>query len=106
MSYDPIFTDYWIYQLGNYLLAVVMYTLFGRALLGLFVPVESPLYIMRGFRYITDPFLRLFAFMTPRFIPPGLAPLYVAFLVIVLRVIFWSAMYNAGLAPSLEGARG
>ena len=106
MNFDPIITDYWFYQLGNYLLAVVMYTLFGRAILGMFVPINSSLYIMRGFRYITDPFLRLFAFMTPRFIPPGLAPLYVAFVIIVLRVIFWSVMYNLGLAPSLDGVQG
>jgi YggT family protein len=106
MGFDPILADYWAYHLVNYVLAAVMYTMFGRALLGLFVSQDSPLYIMRGFRFITDPFIRLFAGVTPRFIPPGLAPLYVAFLLIVLRLIFWALMYNAGLTPSLDGVRG
>jgi uncharacterized protein YggT (Ycf19 family) len=103
MGFDPIFADYWFFHLVNYGFSVVILTMFGRALLNIFVPLDSSLYIMRGFRFLTEPFIRLFAFMTPRFVPLGLVPLYVAFLLIVLRVAFWSVMYNSGLAPTLDG---
>ena len=43
------------YHLPNFVLAALMYTLLGRALLGLIVEPDSPNYIWRFFCRITDP---------------------------------------------------
>ena len=50
----PILT-YWYFHLPNFVLAALMYTLLGRALLGLIVEPDSQNYIWRFFCRITDP---------------------------------------------------
>ena len=51
---NPILT-YWYFHLPNFILAALMYTLLGRALLGLIVQPDSSNYIWRFFCRITDP---------------------------------------------------
>ena len=46
---------YWYFHLPNFLLAALMYTLLGRAMLGLIVEPNSQNYIWRFFCRITDP---------------------------------------------------
>ena len=58
------------FHLPNFILAAVMYTLFGRALLSLFVEPDSQNYIWRFFCRLTDPFLALIAVVTPKATPP------------------------------------
>ena len=50
----PLLT-YWYFHLPNFVLAALMYTLLGRALLGLIVEPDSSNYIWRFFCRITDP---------------------------------------------------
>ncbi len=47
------FWNLWYFHVPNFVLAVVMYTMLGRALLGLFVEHDSRNYIWRGFCAIT-----------------------------------------------------
>jgi uncharacterized protein YggT (Ycf19 family) len=103
---DPFAPQYLPFHALNYLLAVVGYTLIGRSFLGLFVPQTSTFFVMRFFRSITEPFLRLFRPVTPGFLHPFAVPLYVAFWIFVLRAVFGITMLNVGLAPSLSGAQG
>ena len=56
----------WIYLAPNFALAALMYTLLGRALLGLFVPPDSPNYIWRFFCRVTDPVVAVVALVTPK----------------------------------------
>ena len=100
---DPFLTEYWLFHSINYLLAVIAYTLLGRSLLGLFVPQTSNFFVMRFFRLITDPFIRLLRPVTPGFLHPFAVPLYVAFWIFVLRLAFGITMLNLGLAPTLSG---
>lgn len=64
------FWSLWYFQLPNFVLAVVMYTMLGRAVLGLFVEPDSRNYIWRGFCSITDPALKLIAPLTPKATAP------------------------------------
>ncbi len=57
---------YWYFHLPNYVLAALMYTLLGRALLGLIVGPASSNYIWRFFCLITDPFIALITPLTPK----------------------------------------
>ena len=99
MHIDPFLTQYWPFHVVNYLLAAVFWTLIGRSLMILFVRPDSPFFVMRFFRMITDPFMAVFRFMTPGFMHPALAPIYVAFWVFVIRIVFGLVMLRLGYAP-------
>ena len=58
-----------LFQILNFVLAALMYTLAGRLLLGLFLGPDSPNFIMRFFVMITEPAVRLVAVVTPRSVP-------------------------------------
>ncbi len=57
---------YWYFHLPNFVLAALMYTLLGRALLGLIVQPDSSNYIWRFFCLITDPVVAAVALVTPK----------------------------------------
>jgi len=61
--------SYW-YLLPDYLLATLMYTLLGRALLALVVQPESSNYIWRAFCRLTDPVVAIVALVTPKAAAP------------------------------------
>jgi YggT family protein len=65
-----------------------MYTLFGRALLGIVVAPDSSNYIWRFFCRLTDPFLALIAPLTPRAAAP---------VVLWLFGVVWLFWLRAGL---------
>ncbi len=64
------FLSHWYFHLPNFILAALMYTLLGRALLGLIVQPDSHNYIWRAFCRLTDPVLALFALVTPKATAP------------------------------------
>jgi len=100
---DP-FWDYWYFHLPNYLLAALLYTLVGRFILSLFVPVDWPNYIWRNFCRLTDPVLAAVGFITPRMIGHLVLLLIAAYWMLVLRVIFTTVMHNLGATPALAGS--
>ena len=61
---------YWYYHLPNFILAALMYTLLGRAILGLIVDPNSSNYIWRFFCRITDPVVAVVAAVTPKAAAP------------------------------------
>jgi hypothetical protein len=69
LASSPFWT-YWYFQLPNFVLAALMYTLLGRALLGLIVQPDSSNYIWRFFCRLTDPVVAAIALVTPRAAPP------------------------------------
>jgi hypothetical protein len=78
----PIWS-FWYFQLPNFILAAVMYTLLGRVLLGLIVAPDSSNYVWRFFCRITDPFIALISPLTPK----AAAPVVVWLLGVVW--LFW-----------------
>ncbi len=65
----PILT-HWYFHLPNFILAALMYTLLGRALLAVIVQPDSSNYIWRFFCRITDPFVALITPLTPKAAAP------------------------------------
>jgi uncharacterized protein YggT (Ycf19 family) len=61
-----------LFQITNFLLAALMYTLAGRLILGLFLPEDSGNFIMRFFVLLTEPVVRLVALVTPAAVPHGI----------------------------------
>jgi hypothetical protein len=74
---------HWYFHLPNFILAALMYTLLGRALLALIVQPDSSNYIWRFFCRITDPVVVAVALVTPK----AAAPVVVWLLGVVW--LFW-----------------
>jgi uncharacterized protein YggT (Ycf19 family) len=69
----------------DYVLGLIMWTLIGRAAMGLFMADDSPFFFMRFFVRVTDPLLKLFRPITPSFLMDRLHPLYVAWFFFMIR---------------------
>ena len=86
----------WHFQIPNYLLAAVMYSLLGRFLLSIFMAPDSKNYIYRAFVRITDPVLMPVRFITPAAVPYMIVLIFAALWTLVLRFALLVA-----LAPTL-----
>ena len=69
----------------DYLLGVIMWTLIGRVAMNFFLPVDSEFFFMKIFVKTTNPLLKLFSPITPRFLIEPLVPLYVAWFFFMIR---------------------
>ena len=92
---------YWSFHLPNFLLAALMYTLFGRAILGLVVDHNSQNYIWRFFCRLTDPVIRAVAIVTPLAAAPVIVWLFAFVWLFWLRVVFFALFVALGLAPKM-----
>lgn len=88
---------YWHFHLPNFVLAALMYTMLGRALLELIVPPESANYIWRFFVGLTDPVVNVFALVTPRAVAPAVLWLFAFVWLFWLRVglLYLFLLFNA-----------
>ena len=93
------FLPYWYYHLPNFVLAALMYTLLGRALLGLIVQPDSSNYIWRFFCRLTDPVVDAVALVTPRAAAPVIVWLFGVAWVFWLRVLLLYAFLLLGALP-------
>jgi uncharacterized protein YggT (Ycf19 family) len=91
----------------DYALGLVMWTLIGRSAMNLFQPENSDFFFMKAFVRLTNPLLRLWKPITPQFLLPALAPLYVAWFFYMARfyVMPWLMGYSVMgmLSFPLEG---
>lgn len=104
MTGGDIWWSYWYFHLPNYVLAALMYTMFGRFMLSYIIPPDSPNYIWRWFRRLTDPVLAMVGFITPAFVHPRYLPLAGMFWLAAARLGFYVVLFRFGLAPQLGGA--
>ncbi len=94
------FLPYWAVA---YILAMIGWTAVGRFMMSAFLPPDSPNYIYRFFRLLTEWPLRAVAFITPLMLPPKFVPLVLAFWAFMLRYVAHVAFAKYGMAPSLGG---
>ena len=94
---------HWYFHLPNFILAAVMYTMLGRAILGLIVEHDSKNYIWRGFCALTDPFLRVFALVTPKAVVPVVQWLFGFVWLFWLRVLLLNLFAASGLLSTTGG---
>ena len=69
----------------DYLLGMIMWTLIGRVAMGFFLKPDSEFFFMKVFVKGTDPIIRVFRPVTPRFLIEPLVPLYVAWFFFMIR---------------------
>ena len=100
MSYP--FLTYWYYHVPNFVLAALMYTLLGRAILGLIVGLDSQNYIWRFFCRLTDPVVALVALATPRAAAPVVVWLFGVVWLFWLRVGLPDLFLVLGAVPRIN----
>lgn len=85
----------WVLLL-DYLLGAIMWTLIGRAAMNVFLPTTSDFFFMRIFVKMTDPILRVFKPITPKFLAEPIVPLFVAWFFFIFRfyVMPWLLGYG------------
>jgi YggT family protein len=83
-------------------LAALMYTLLGRALLGLIVQPDSGNYIWRFFCRFTDPVVAAVALVTPKAAAPVVVWLFGVVWLFWLRVLLIYVFLLAGVAPRVS----
>lgn len=81
---DPVAFPLWVLAL-DYGLGMVMWTLIGRSAMNVFLPVNSEFFFMRFFVRATNPILRVFRPVTPKFLVDPLVPLFVAWFFFMAR---------------------
>ena len=91
---------YWYYQVPDYVLAVLMYTMIGRVLLSLFIDEDSKNYIWRFFCRITDPVVAAVAVLTPKAAAPIIIWLFAAVWMFWLRFGLNVAAKVFGVIPA------
>jgi YggT family protein len=92
---------YWWFHIPNFILAALMYTLLGRAILGLIVDANSTNYIWRFFCRVTDPVIAVFGFVTPKATAPVVLWLFCFVWLFWLRFAFFVVLAILGLNPSV-----
>ena len=90
---------YWYFHLPNFVLAALMYTLLGRAILGLSSTTNSQNYIWRFFCRFTDPVVRAVAVVTPKAAAPVILWLFGVRLAVLDPGRLLHAVRASGLAP-------
>jgi hypothetical protein len=90
---------HWYFHLPNFVLAALMYTLLGRALLGLIVAPDSSNYIWRFFCRITDPLVTLFGLVAPKATAPVVLWLFGFVWLFWLRVALLLLFLSFGILP-------
>jgi hypothetical protein len=98
---NPILT-YWYFHLPNFILAALMYTLLGRAILGLILEPASTNYIWRFFCRVTDPVVAVVAVITPKVAAPVIVWLFGVVWLFWLRVLLLNVFLVLGVVPKLS----
>jgi hypothetical protein len=90
---------HWYFHLPNFILAALMYTLLGRALLGLIVQPDASNYIWRFFCRVTDPVVAAVSLVTPKAAVPVIVWLFGVVWLFWLRVALLYAFLLFGSVP-------
>lgn len=85
----------------TYLLALTAWACLGRFLMQAIVPPESPNYIWRGFRLLTDWAVWTARRAVPSYVGGLWLPVVAACWLFGLRFVFGILMLSAGLAPRI-----
>lgn len=74
---------------GSYTLASLAAIVFARGVLGLFVDFSRPVAFFRALAGLADPFMALFAPITPGFLHEAMRPFYAAFCLYFLKIFLF-----------------
>ena len=85
----------------NYTLALLAWACIGRFMMSAFIAPDSPNYIWRGFRLLTDWTVAAARRLVPSYVRPQFLPLIACCWLFAIRWTVGLSMIGAGLAPSI-----
>lgn len=98
MSASDSFLDYWWFHLPNLLMAAMIYTLIGRYALELFFARRNQdAVILKVFRSVTDPVVKLVRLLTPAIVPDGLVVVFAVLWLFAGRMAWFLAAVMMGM---------
>jgi hypothetical protein len=97
-------TDHLPFWIVMYVLALTAWACIGRFMMQVLVPPDSPNYIWRGFRLLTDWAVWCAARAIPTYVAPHFLPLVAACWLFGIRLVLGVALVGTGLAPSISPA--
>lgn len=97
MSLQDAFLAHWYYHLPNLAMAAMMYTLAGRYVLELVFARRPDVVILKVFRSVTDPVLRVVRAITPRIVPDGVVIVFTAAWLMALRMVWFLTCVAFGM---------
>jgi YggT family protein len=102
MSIQDSFLTHWYYHVPNLILAALVYTLIGRYVLELafdYFAKGRDAVILKVFRQVTDPVLRLVRIVTPAVVPDGLVIVLAIVWLMGLRMFWLLTVLASGVRP-------
>ncbi len=100
MSPAESFATYWWFHLPNLLMAALIYSLIGRYLLELFFAKKPDAVILKVFRTVTDPVVRLVRAVTPAVVPNGLVVVFSVAWLMAARMLWFLTAVAYGMRLS------
>ena len=97
MNLQDSFVAHWYYHLPNLAMAAMIYTLAGRWVLELFFAKRPDAVILKVFRSVTDPLLRLVRLVTPQIVPNGVIIVFAAAWLLALRMMWFLTCVAFGM---------
>lgn len=97
---DSLFT-HWYFHLPNLLMAAMIYSLIGRYLLELLFARNPDAVLLRTFRQITDPIVKVVRAITPRIVPNGVVVVFAIIWLMALRMFLYLTIIALGVKPFL-----
>jgi len=76
---------------GSYTLTSLAAIVLARAILGLFIDFSRPVAFFRALAGVTDPFMALFAPVTPGFLHEAFRPFHAAFCLYLVKLLIFGA---------------
>ncbi len=93
------FFQHWYFHLPNYALAVMMYAVIGRFLLGLFVDPNWDNFIWKSFVAVSNPAIRVVRAVTPDAVPLPAVLVFTLLWLMAARILLFFELARWGLAP-------
>jgi uncharacterized protein YggT (Ycf19 family) len=103
MGVTDTFFAHWYFHVPNLIMAALIYSLIGRYLLELLFTKKQDAVILKVFRQVTDPAVRLVRAVTPAIVPDGLVVVLAIVWLMALRMFLYLTVIAAGVKPFLGG---
>jgi uncharacterized protein YggT (Ycf19 family) len=103
MTPTQSFFAHWYFHVPNLLMAAMIYTLIGRYLLELLLSRKPDAVILKVFRSVTDPVVRLVRGVTPRIVPDGLVVVFAICWLMAGRMFWFLTCVAAGMRANIGG---
>lgn len=101
MSPTDSFFAHWYFHVPNLIMAALIYTLIGRYLLELVFARNQDVVIIKVFRQVTDPVVKLVRAITPAIVPNGLVVVLTIVWLMAMRMFLYLTIIAAGVKPFL-----